>query len=65
MKHDVFFEVLTLQINDNKFLGEMSFHHDHLDVKEGKSGIVPYRGTGIVSQVRSNFNKLEVLPPRS
>jgi hypothetical protein len=43
MKHDVFFEALTLRMNDPDFSGELPFHDDHLDGKDGKPGIFQYR----------------------
>jgi hypothetical protein len=52
MKHDVFFEALTLRMNDHDFTGELPFHDDHLDGKDGKPGIFQHRGTWTVSQVR-------------
>ncbi len=39
MKHDVFFEAPTLRMNDPDFSGELPFHDDHLDGKDGKPGI--------------------------
>jgi hypothetical protein len=55
MKHDVFFETLTLNMNDPDFSGDLPFHDDHLDGKDGKPGIFQHRGTWTVSQVRQNF----------
>ena len=55
MKHDVFFEALTLRMNDPDCSGELPFHDDHLDGKDGKPGIFQHRGTWTVSQVRQNF----------
>jgi hypothetical protein len=55
MKHDVFFETLTLNMNDPDFSGDIPFHDDHLDGKDVKPGIFQHRGTWTVSQVRQNF----------
>jgi hypothetical protein len=48
-------------MNDHDFTGELPFHDDHLDGKDGKPGIFQHRGTWTVSQVRLNFSKLEAL----
>jgi hypothetical protein len=61
MKHDVFFETLTLSMNDHDFTGELPFHDDHLDGKDGKPVMLQHRDTWTVSQVRQNFSKLESL----
>jgi hypothetical protein len=61
LNKDVFFEALTLRMNDPDFLGELPFHDDHLDGKDGKPGIFPHRGMWTVPQVRQNFSKLEAL----
>jgi hypothetical protein len=58
LKNDVFFETLTLSMNDPDFLGEIPFHDDHLDGKDDKPGIFPYRDMWTVPQVRQNFNKI-------
>ncbi len=39
LNKDVFFESLTLRMNDPDFLGELPFHDDYLDGKDGKPGI--------------------------
>jgi hypothetical protein len=49
MKHDVFSETLTLHMNDPDFSGELPFHDDHLDGKDGKPGIFQHRDTWTVS----------------
>ncbi len=55
MKHDVFFETLTLHMNDPDFSGELPFHDDHLDEKDGKPGIFQHRD--VVNDLLGNKSK--------
>jgi hypothetical protein len=52
MNHDVFFETLTLRMNDPDFSEDLPFRDDHLDGKDGNPGIFQHRVTWTVSQVR-------------
>jgi hypothetical protein len=51
----VFFEALTLRMNDPDFSGGFPFHDDHLDGKDGKSGILKCQCQSVYLEVDEDF----------